>query len=178
MSNFNKGDRVRVTNHRSIRYREIGTVESTNGHEVHVLMDSGRTLRGNERFLELFDEPIDLEADHNNGIEKLMRPAEDDEIQNDPLGEQIDLDCIESGGFVFAKVTDQPTDPVNHPQHYGGDTTYEVIKVITAWNLGFDLGNVTKYVARAGKKDPTKELEDLHKARFYINHRINTLEQQ
>lgn len=72
--------------------------------------------------------------------------------------------------------TDEP-DPVNHPQHYGGDTTYEAIKVITAWGLGFDLGNVTKYVARAGKKDPSKELEDLRKARFYLEHRINQLEQ-
>ena len=69
------------------------------------------------------------------------------------------------------------SDSVNHPAHYGGDTTYEVIKVITAWGLGFDLGNVTKYVARAGKKDPTKELEDLRKARFYLEHRINQLEQ-
>lgn len=101
----------------------------------------------------------------------------DDEIQNDPLGEQIDLDCIERAAQILARVPDATKDPVNHPQHYGGDTTYEVIKVITAWNLGFDLGNVTKYVARAGKKDPTKELEDLRKARFYLNHRINTLEE-
>lgn len=35
----------------------------------------------------------------------------DDEIQNDVLGEQGDLDCIEQGGFVFAKVPDQPSDP-------------------------------------------------------------------
>lgn len=69
------------------------------------------------------------------------------------------------------------SESVNHPAHYGGDTTYEVIKAITAWGLGFDLGNVTKYVARAGKKDPTKELEDLRKARFYLDHRINQLEQ-
>lgn len=33
----------------------------------------------------------------------------DDEIQNDVLGEQPDLDCIEQGGFIFAKVPDQPT---------------------------------------------------------------------
>lgn len=33
----------------------------------------------------------------------------DDEIQNDVLGEQPDLNCIEQGGFIFAKVPDQPT---------------------------------------------------------------------
>lgn len=102
----------------------------------------------------------------------------DDEIQNDVLGEQIDLDCIERAAILLAKVPDSTPDQVNHPAHYGGDTTYEVIKVITAWNLGFDLGNVTKYVARAGKKDPAKELEDLRKASFYLNHRITQLEQK
>lgn len=103
---------------------------------------------------------------------------QDDEIQNDVLGEQIDLGCIDRLGTILGRVLDATTDPVNHPSHYGGDTTYEVIKVITAWGLGFDLGNVTKYVARAGKKDPAKELEDLRKARFYLNHRITQLEQQ
>ena len=54
-------------------------------------------------------------------------------------------------------------DNVNHPPHYGGDNPYETIKVIEAWGLGFHLGNVVKYVARAGKKDDA--LEDLKKAR-------------
>ena len=106
---------------------------------------------------------------------------QDDEIQNDVLGEQIDLDCIDRLGAALTHLPDVPhvvPDAVNHPSHYGGDTTYEAIKVITAWGLGFDLGNVTKYVARAGKKDPAKELEDLRKASFYLNHRITQLEQQ
>jgi len=64
---------------------------------------------------------------------------------------------------------------VNHPQHYGGDTVYEVIKVIHAWGLGFDLGNAVKYIARAGKKDPAKEIEDLEKAKFYLESRIKEL---
>lgn len=67
------------------------------------------------------------------------------------------------------------TDKVNHPDHYGGDTTYEVIKVIHAWELGFDLGNAVKYIARAGKKDPDKHIEDLKKAVFYINDEIARL---
>ena len=42
---------------------------------------------------------------------------------------------------------------VNHPSHYGGkDNPYEAIKVIDAWNLDFCLGNVVKYISRAGKK--------------------------
>lgn len=65
---------------------------------------------------------------------------------------------------------------VNHPSHYGGDTTYEAIKVIHAWGLDFCLGNTVKYIARAGKKDPGKEIEDLKKAAWYLNERIKQLE--
>jgi hypothetical protein len=65
---------------------------------------------------------------------------------------------------------------VNHPTHYGGeDNLYEAIKVIDAWGLGFSLGNTVKYISRAGKKDPNKELEDLNKASWYLNHHINQL---
>lgn len=66
---------------------------------------------------------------------------------------------------------------VNHPNHYGGqENIYEAIKVIDAWDLGFSLGNTVKYISRAGKKDPTKELEDLKKALWYLNHHITNLE--
>ena len=65
---------------------------------------------------------------------------------------------------------------VSHPKHYGGkDNVYEAIKVIDAWELGFSLGNTVKYISRAGKKDPKKELEDLNKASWYLNHHINQL---
>ena len=64
-------------------------------------------------------------------------------------------------------------DPINNPQHYGGDANpYEAIKVIEAWALGFHLGNVVKYISRAGKKDPVRELEDLKKARWYLDREI------
>tara|TARA_A100001201_G_scaffold142938_1_gene142617 strand:+ start:436 stop:684 length:249 start_codon:yes stop_codon:yes gene_type:complete len=64
---------------------------------------------------------------------------------------------------------------VDHPQHYQGDTTYETIKVIEAWGSDFHLGNAIKYISRAGKKDPTKEIEDLQKAIWYIKRKINNL---
>jgi len=68
---------------------------------------------------------------------------------------------------------------VNHPNHYGGkENVYEVIKVCEAWSLEKDayLFNVVKYVARSGKKDPNKELEDLKKAKFYLERKIYLLE--
>jgi hypothetical protein len=64
---------------------------------------------------------------------------------------------------------------VDHPAHYGGaENTYESIKVIEAWELGFNLGNVIKYISRAGKKG--SKLEDLRKAQWYLNHEIERLE--
>ncbi|ASX99278.1 hypothetical protein SEA_MOLIVIA_54 [Arthrobacter phage Molivia] len=76
-------------------------------------------------------------------------------------------------------IPDKPEvdEAVEHPAHYGGaDNPYEVIKVIEAWGLGFVLGNVVKYVARAGKKPGNSEVQDLKKARDYINRRIEQLE--
>ena len=58
---------------------------------------------------------------------------------------------------------------VNHPEHYGGDTPYETIKVIEAWGLGFHLGNAVKYISRAGRKPGTKADEDVRKAIWYLN---------
>lgn len=66
-------------------------------------------------------------------------------------------------------------DPVDHPPHYvsGG---IEVIDAIEAWGLDFHLGNAVKYVARAGKKDPTKLVEDLKKAKWYLERAIARIE--
>jgi hypothetical protein len=62
---------------------------------------------------------------------------------------------------------------VHHPKHYGGEeNVYEAIKVIEAWGLGFSLGNTVKYISRAGKKDADKMLEDLEKAKWYLEREI------
>ena len=65
---------------------------------------------------------------------------------------------------------------VNNPLHYGGaDNPYEAIKVIEAWGLDFHLGNTVKYISRAGIKNPEKELEDLKKAAWYLQRKIDNL---
>ncbi len=64
---------------------------------------------------------------------------------------------------------------VDHPAHYGGaDNTYEAIKVIEAWHLGFCLGNAVKYISRAEHKGA--RLEDLKKARWYLDREITNAE--
>lgn len=55
---------------------------------------------------------------------------------------------------------------VDHPQHYGGDTPYEAIKVIEAWGANFNVGNALKYIARLHMKgSPAVNLE---KAIWYL----------
>tara|TARA_B100000214_G_scaffold281839_1_gene211484 strand:+ start:486 stop:758 length:273 start_codon:yes stop_codon:yes gene_type:complete len=64
---------------------------------------------------------------------------------------------------------------VNHPSHYLKDSGFEVIDVVNAWDLNFQLSNAIKYVARAGKKDPKKVIQDLEKAIWYIKYEIDRI---
>lgn len=64
---------------------------------------------------------------------------------------------------------------VDHPQHYGGDTVYEAIRVIEAHDLNFNLGSALKYLLRCGKKPGAKPVEDLEKACWYLQREIDRL---
>ena len=66
-------------------------------------------------------------------------------------------------------------DAVNRPAHYS-DGKIEVIDFIEDKGLNFHRGNAVKYIARAGKKDKSKEIEDLQKAIWYLNREIKRLE--
>lgn len=61
-------------------------------------------------------------------------------------------------------------DAVNHPSHYTRGRI-EVIDFIEDQQLPYHLGNVIKYIARAGYKGD--KLEDLKKARWYLDRYIN-----
>lgn len=65
-------------------------------------------------------------------------------------------------------------DVINHPDHYT-DGKIEVIDFIEDKQLNFNRGNVIKYVSRAGKKSPEKEIEDLEKALWYIKREIRRI---
>ena len=74
-------------------------------------------------------------------------------------------------------------DNVNHPNHYT-DGKIEPIDFIEDKNLNFNLGNVIKYISRSGKKKSkgmsadAKALEDLKKARFYLEREIAKREKE
>ena len=75
---------------------------------------------------------------------------------------------------IIKDLIDVPNDPVNHPSHYNKGKI-EVADFIADQKLNFDRGNAVKYICRAGSKDPEKEIQDLEKAIWYINHEIKML---
>lgn len=70
------------------------------------------------------------------------------------------------------------SDPVDHPAHYTAHPSgVECIQVTEAFN--FCRGNAIKYIWRAGEKGGAeKEIEDLRKARWYIDREIARLERE
>ena len=119
---------------------------------------------------------------------------EDNHLSLDWLGVTIDV-------AITPDVADRcfQEDQVNHPLHYntnrplliiddteiGGVKQYVGIECIdVVRNMPFWKGNAIKYLWRAGlkqevgKSDVTKEIEDLEKAKWYIQDRINQLKQQ
>lgn len=66
---------------------------------------------------------------------------------------------------------DVKNDVINHPSHYT-QGKIECIDYIEDKNFNYHLGNAIKYITRAGLKDPSKTIEDLKKAVWYINREI------
>lgn len=63
---------------------------------------------------------------------------------------------------------------VNHPEHYNKGKI-EVIDYIEDQDMNFNLGNAIKYISRAGLKNKSTTVEDLEKAKWYIQREIDRL---
>lgn len=63
---------------------------------------------------------------------------------------------------------------VNHPTHYNAGKI-EVIEFIEDQKFSYHRGNAVKYLARAGRKNPGREVEDLQKAIWYIEREIELI---
>jgi hypothetical protein len=103
----------------------------------------------------------DLRSSNTYDIAQGIVPSYDELFPVIPLDLGLDAEGMDTADL----------DPVNHPPHYGGgNDPYEAIKVIHAWGLGFDLGNVLKYIRRADLKGTP--IQDLEKAKFYLEDEI------
>lgn len=96
----------------------------------------------------------------------------------DDDGDKLFITYLETSEQTFKPIYEeiQPIkDTYNTPHHYQG--SIQPIHLINAQDLNFNLGNVVKYVCRAGKKQGENTLSDLEKAKDYINFEIERVKQ-
>lgn len=84
--------------------------------------------------------------------------------------------CKCKGYVIMTDFVSAYPDQINHPAHYT-DGKIEVWDYIDDKALGYFKGNAVKYISRAGKKNPDKEIEDLEKAIAYLNREIKRIKE-
>ena len=115
--------------------------------------------------------------DTNSVIARIARGELDDAIEH--ATRQLEKEDANPVLTRLEERYDEPVDqektddPVNHPSHYNQYDGIEVIQLTEQMN--FNRGNAVKYICRAGFKAPEKELEDLHKARWYLDREIHRI---
>lgn len=138
--------------------------------------------------------PTDLKTGHSigmgegwrKGVSLRVYPSKTDVKDIEPSVQSTDIayhmehteaqrqrEMLESLGILTQNEARKET--VNHPDHYNSKGI-EVMDVIRAFDLSFSLGNVIKYVLRAGKKHKDTYLEDLKKAKWYLDEEIQHTE--
>ena len=126
-------------------------------------MNDKQLLKTIQNDIKNIDKCIDMCID-DDGIDYLKS------IQKDLRKEEIKI--VKQIAIKKALKEKQPIIS-STPKHYQG--TIQPIDLINAQNLNFNLGNVVKYVCRAGKKQGENVLSDLYKAKNYINYEIERI---
>lgn len=111
---------------------------------------------------------------HTGVIVRVNRP--DDGYS---FGYQVQFDdngaIYGANGRQITVIDVEANDPVNHPSHY---TRFPVEVIEITEHLNFCVGNAVKYLCRAGFKDATKTVEDLEKAKWYIEREIERVKRE
>lgn len=117
-------------------------------------------------------EPNDMDAE-NPKIEHRMSHPEEEKRHKRRMQEIARL--CKQNNLLAQNLKPEAEETVNHPDHYNSKGI-EAIDVIRAFDLSFSLGNVIKYVLRAGRKNKDTYLEDLKKAKWYLDDEIRHVE--
>lgn len=102
-----------------------------------------------------------------------FKPVYTVRITIEDLFSDRELFLVEGGNadsYKPAKKTSTQDDAISHPSHY--TQGIECMDYIESHKLNYARGNIIKYVTRAGLKDASKEVEDLEKARWYLDREI------
>jgi hypothetical protein len=113
-----------------------------------------------------------IQPQHKNTAMKLL--AELNAAEKKPQRVMINLARRKDGAIIDLNKGGEvisPPDLVNRPPHYT-DGGIDTLKFIEAKDLNYRLGNVVKYISRTGKKVDSDPLQDLEKARFYLEREI------
>ena len=113
-----------------------------------------------------------IQPQHKNTAMKLL--AELNAAEKKPQRVMINLARRKDGAIIDLNKGGEvisPPDLVNRPPHYT-DGGIDTLKFIEAKDLNNRLGNVVKYISRTGKKVDSDPLQDLEKARFYLEREI------
>ena len=82
------------------------------------------------------------------------------------------VELVEAADVAQEETNEKP-DAINPPHYQGFSNGAQVIDITE--NLNFNRGNAVKYLARAGAKDPAKEIEDLEKSLWYTQRELDRL---
>lgn len=99
-----------------------------------------------------------------------FKPKEKEHSSNCTISDKECNKAFKNEDYGFEEISKDEVDMVNHPQHYSAHGI-EPIDYIESHGFNFNLGNVIKYVSRAPYKGT--ELEDLKKAKWYLEREIN-----
>lgn len=186
MSKFNVGDKVRIKEDLSeCEFGYCGYMEEFAGKETTVISTFGKGIikldideqvwDWSENVLELIKENDNMNTKIEEGNKVNESDLKDSDVESITIGQALQSICdIPPQIKIDSDKIKEVEDVVNHPSHYT-DGNIEVMDFIEDKQLNFARGNVIKYVSRAGKKDPNKELEDLLKSMWYLNREIERL---
>ena len=175
------GDLVCTKNHKA-----VGIIERVSKHNVttHILWNEPPFMQGcnvstfhiNE--VEALPQGTRVIKNFKNGVkDELLYNFYDSDIGliKDITGNNFTAWNLDGSCDLEFEFINDVKDEVNHPSHYT-QGNIEVIEYIEDKKLGYRLGNVVKYVSRAGHKDD--KLKDLKKAQWYLNREIEKIEEE
>ena len=161
--NYTLDELMDVLEELATMYSKEDESEPQINNDEHVTDDDASNCDGNCEHCEFNEQPIEFDIQ-----------------MHDPFIDTV-IDYLDDKSEDEYDAHDQNEhDAVNHPSYYCGNI--EVIDFIEDKNLGYHLGNAVKYISRAGKKreegmsNTDKMIEDLRKAVWYINRKIEILE--
>ena len=118
-----------------------------------------------------WDEEINNDPNSNRMVDvEINKLPKRDGNQNTFSPEDLECTTLET---YKNNIKNNKAEMVNHPNHYQSGNGIEVIDVIEAFNLNFNLGNAIKYCLRCNKK--FNMIEDLEKAKWYLEREIRSL---